>query len=76
VMTLAFGVVLAAGHVYGGRAAEAGNAVTGVEVEPEVADLEGDEFRDPEVARATMRRSRLSRAATGRARSMAITMRR
>jgi hypothetical protein len=44
VVSFAFAVVFAAGDVNGGGPAEAGNAVSSVKVEPEVAKLEGDEF--------------------------------
>jgi hypothetical protein len=42
--------VLAAAHVDGRRAAEARNAVAGVEVEPNVADLESGQLRNPQAA--------------------------
>jgi hypothetical protein len=43
-MSLAFAVVLAASDVYSGGPVEAGDAVPGVEVEPEVTHLQGHQF--------------------------------
>jgi hypothetical protein len=50
VVPLPFAVVFAPANVHGQRAAEAGDAVSGVEVEPEITDLEGDELGHPEAA--------------------------
>jgi hypothetical protein len=49
-VTLALAVVLATCNVYGCGPVEARDAVTGVEIEPEVADLEGDQFGHAEAA--------------------------
>ena len=46
VMAFAVYVVFAFADVYGGRASEAGDAVPGVEVEPDIADLQCNHYRD------------------------------
>ena len=76
VVTLTLDVILAPVDVDSGGAFKAGDPVAGVKVEPDIADLQGREFGDAEaamVARATMRRSRLSRRLAGRSRSRRAT---
>ena len=51
VMPFPFAVVFVFGHVNGGSGAvKARHAVAGVAVEPGVAQLQGNAFRDPEAA--------------------------
>jgi hypothetical protein len=50
VVSFAFAVVFPPGHMDGCGAVKAWDAVSGVEIEPDVAQLEGDEFGDPEAA--------------------------
>jgi hypothetical protein len=49
-VALPFAVVLAPADVDSCRPVEAGDSITGVKVEPEVADLEGHELGDAETA--------------------------
>ena len=69
VVTFALAVVLSARHVDSCRATKARDAVAGVEIEPEVADLEGDQFRDSEAADGGQSHHEAVPVVTGRIRS-------